>query len=118
MSLSGMDAVVLLSALESRCKLYREDGTDKMWSYKLVKGQRCEFTFDPNTTTKLTVRLDTKPPSVVGLVKAQNTEGNSISTALSRVFSGEPHIARWKVQVESAAALVSLIEYLEKITAY
>jgi len=118
MSLSGMDAVVFLRALESRCKLYRKDGTDKMWSYKLVGGQRCEFAFDPNTTTKLIVRLDTKPPPVVGLVKAQNIEGASISTALSRVFSGEPHIARWKVQVEDVAALLSLIEYLEKITAH
>jgi hypothetical protein len=114
MAMSGTTAVVLLEALSQRCELLRKDATDKMWAYRMRYGPRREFAFDPKTTTRLVVRLDTRPPPMVGLVDVENIEAESVSTALSRVFTGGNVSAKWKVRVEDEYALVRLLEHLEK----
>jgi hypothetical protein len=114
MNFSGEQAVELLAVLKSICTLHKKDGTDKMWSYKMKRGSAREFAFDPKTTTSLTVRIDVEPPVMPGLSNPKNIEYESISTALSRVFSGGVHRALWKVDVEDEYALVRLMEHLER----
>lgn len=115
MSFSGEAAVKLLDTplLQARCQLHRKDNTDKMWSYRLVAGSHREFAFDPRTTKSLTVRLDTKPPTIEGMSAAKDISKESVSTALRRVFSGGEHQAKWKVTVETESAFLELIRFLE-----
>lgn len=114
MGFCGEQAVPLLEAFAARVEVTKKDATNKMWGYKLKHGRQREFAFDPRTTTKLALRLDTEPPAMPGLSGAENIELNSLSTALDRVFTGGVHRARWKVDVEDEYALVRLVEFLEK----
>ena len=114
MGFCGEKAVPLLQAFAARVEVTKKDATNKMWGYKLKHGRQREFAFDPKTTMKLVIRLDTKPPTMPGLSGAENIEFNSVSTALDRVFTGGTHRACWKVEVEDEYALVRLVEFLEK----
>lgn len=113
MKISGRDAVQILEKLKLQVELHRKDNTDKFWSYKLVAGSRAEFAFDPKTKTKLVVRFDQSPPSVVGITDVENITDASVSTALGRVFTGGKHKAKYKALVETEEALIPMIGALK-----
>ncbi|WP_318513035.1 hypothetical protein [Photobacterium leiognathi] len=113
MKISGRDAVKILERELSTVELYRKDNTDKFWSYKLVSGSRSEFAFDPKTKTKLVIRFDQTPPSISGITNIENIAGNSVSTALGRVFTGGKHTAKFKALVETEKALILMISALK-----
>ncbi|MCD9464258.1 hypothetical protein CJF25_14890 [Photobacterium phosphoreum] len=113
MRISGRDAVKILEKVKSKVVLYRKDNTDKFWSYKLVSGSRSEFAFDPTTKTKLVVRFDQLPPSIVGITDVNNIVGDSVSTALGRVFTGGKYKAKYTALVETEEALLLMISVLK-----
>ncbi|MCY1377249.1 hypothetical protein D9M69_648110 [compost metagenome] len=111
--ISGAGAVKTLEAMSDVVAPHLKDGTDKFWSYKLLRGSRAEIAFDPRTTTRVCIRCDRMPPPMDGISDVERIDGSDVSTALKRVFSGGEHVARFKFVVASASALVSLLERLE-----
>lgn len=113
MSISGLEAVEVLSRLKHRVDLHKKDNTDKFWSYKLRGAKRTEFAFDPKTKAGLYVRVDRQPPQLPGVTNVERVSGKDVSTALDRVFSGGLHRASYRVTIESEAALLAFIAYYE-----
>jgi hypothetical protein len=110
--MNGEEALAVLDKMTDRVELVQKDNTDKFWCYKLRAGSRAEFAFDPNTKTKLVIRLDRPVPAIEGIIDIESLKGKSTSTALSRVFSGGRHVARYKANVQTHDALKSLIDFL------
>lgn len=114
MSYAAADACRFLATMPERIQLNRKDNTDKFWAYKILAGSQAELAFDPNTKNErmpgLMVRLETRPPALTHLTCI---EGQSVSTALKRVFS-EGRRPRYKVAVRDEAALSALIDHLER----
>jgi hypothetical protein len=115
MSINGVNAVDYLATLSDRVALHKKDNRDKFWSYKLKSAKKTEFAFDPYTTTGLFLRVDRQPPVIAGLAGIERISGESVSTALERVFSGGLHKANYVTTVESREALDALIEYYESL---
>lgn len=111
--MNGMKAIEYLSGLTERVSLHSKDNTDKFWSYKMKTGRRIEFAFDPNTTTKLVIRADSPFPEIDGIKDVKSLKGESVSTALNRVFSGGVHVARFKATIETLSTLKKLLEHYE-----
>lgn len=109
---NGKNAVKKLASLSDLVALHRKDNTNKFWSYKIKGGEHSELAFDPNTKTKVVVRLDCEPPRLPGIESVQSIVGNSVSTALQRVFSGGTHTARYKAQLRDENTLEALIRHL------
>lgn len=115
MGINGNEAVAYLSKLKHRVEFYKNDSTDKFWSYKLRSGKKTEFAFDPKTKTGLFVRVDRQPPAIPGVTCIERISGNDISTALGRVFSGGLHKANFVATIESEEALNAFISYYEAL---
>lgn len=113
MAITGKSAVDYLKSIEDRVELYKKDRTNKFWCYKLKHGSRAEFAFDPNTKRGLYIRTDRETPPISGVIDTVSLIGKSVSTSLSRVFSGGTHKARQKVTVENEQALSDLIYAME-----
>lgn len=111
--MNGIEAAEYLAKLTDRVELLKKDNTDKFWSYRMKLGRRAEFAFDPQTTTKLVVRTDCTLPAIDGLIDLRSLKGQSVSTALNRVFSGGRHVARYKVTVSSREAFIAVLTHLE-----
>jgi hypothetical protein len=112
--MTGQSALKILDSLVARVELHQKDNTDKFWSYKLKTGRFREFAFDPNTSTRLIIRSEVEPPSVDGIERVENIQGKSVSTALSRVFSGDKPRANYKATITTEDGLMSFLSHLER----
>lgn len=115
MSISGPEAVEILSKIIHRVGLHKKDNTDKFWSYKIKGGKRTEFAFDPRTKNGLYVRVDQEPPVIPGITDIECVLDTDVSTALDRVFSGGFHKARYKATIASETALLAFISHYETL---
>lgn len=113
---NGIVASRYLEFLSDRAPPHRKDNTDKLWSYKVRGGRRTEFAFDPKTKHGLYVWFDDEPPRIQGVSDIKDISRKSNRTALSRVFSGGAHIARFKATIASKEALLAVIGYFEGVS--
>ncbi|MDG1462273.1 MAG: hypothetical protein P8R04_01790 [Gammaproteobacteria bacterium] len=115
MSISGKEAVALLESIKDRVTLFKKDGTNKFWSYKLNHAKRTEFAFDPNTTTGLFIRVDRELPALAGVGGVEKIVGKDVSTALGRIFSGGLHKPNYKASIDSADTFLEVIAHYESL---
>lgn len=116
MKINGTEAINILNKIEPRVKLYKQDRTDKLRSFKIMaKTKNTVFAFDTKTTTGLFVWINREPPKMPGLTDIEDIKAKSKSTALDRVFEGCPIKARYKLTIENEDAFFDLISYFENL---
>ena len=113
--INGVTAVQYLEKTPTLVGLLNKDNTNKFWSYRMRKGSQREFAFDPKTKTKLIIRFDVEPPRHPDIVNVERVGHKSVSTALSRVFSGGTRTAKFKATVRTEEALQYAVGYLARL---